>query len=59
MNTSEIRSKIAAYMEVGFTMSEAFEAIRNSKHMTKRSGDSIAAAVNNIVPNYDIRKYLH
>ena len=31
MNTTEIRTKVASYMEVGFTISEAFEGIRNAK----------------------------
>lgn len=29
--TTEIRKKVAAYMELGFTMKEAFEGIRNAK----------------------------
>jgi hypothetical protein len=31
MNTTEIRIKVANYMEVGFTMKEAFEGIRNAR----------------------------
>lgn len=29
--TTEIRKKVAAYMDLGFTMKEAFEGIRNAK----------------------------
>ncbi len=46
MNTTEIRKKIAAYMEVGFTTKEAFEGIRNAKRnegKKQTTADKIAA----------------
>jgi hypothetical protein len=48
MNTSEIRKKVAAYMEVGFTMAEAFEHIKDAmRPRTKRSGHKLAEIVGN------------
>ena len=39
MNTTEIRKKVAEYMEVGFTLKEAFANIKDSLRVrTKRSG---------------------
>lgn len=35
MNTLEIRTKVAAYMEVGFTMSEAFKMLKESAFQAK------------------------
>ena len=48
MNTLEIRKRIAEYMEVGFTMSESFKCIRNSKRVyAKRSGHKLAEFAGN------------
>ena len=48
MNTTEIRSKVAAFIEVGFTQTEAFAAIRDySRTRTKRSGHALAEIVGN------------
>lgn len=47
MNTTEIRKKVAAYMEVGFTMKEAFTGIRNAKRNEGKKesiADKIAAS---------------
>lgn len=47
MNTTEIRKKVADYMEVGFTMNEAFanmkDAARKSRK-TSKVADAIAAS---------------
>ena len=46
MNTQEIRNRIAKYMEVGFTMSEAFDCIRREKQSSNKKEsmvDKIAA----------------
>jgi len=47
MNTTEIRKKVAAYIEVGFTMKEAFEGIRDAKRNEGKKqtiADKIAAS---------------
>ena len=56
MNTTEIRKKVAAYMEVGFTMSEAFANIKDSSRIrAKRSGHKMAE----ICGNNENRTYNH
>lgn len=48
MNTIEIRKKVAAYMEVGFTMKEAFVYIKDSLRVrAKRSGHKLAEIIGN------------
>lgn len=48
MNTTEIRKKVAAYMEIGFTMSEAFYHIKDSlRERRKKSGHKLAEIVGN------------
>jgi hypothetical protein len=47
MNTTEIRKKVAAYTEVGFTIQEAFAGIRNAKRnegKKETTADKIAAS---------------
>lgn len=47
MNTKEIRKKVQAYMEVGFTMKEAFEGMRDAKRnegKKETTADRIAAS---------------
>lgn len=48
MNTTEIRKKVADYMAVGFTMSEAFFNIKdNMRQRAKRSGHKLAEICGN------------
>jgi hypothetical protein len=48
MTTTEIRNKIKDYMEVGFTMSEAFFCLRDSlRERRKKSGHKLAEIVGN------------
>lgn len=48
MNTTEIRNKVAMYMELGFTMSEAFFNIKDSARVrAKRSGQKLAEICGN------------
>lgn len=44
MNTTEIRKKVNGYMEVGFTMSEAFKYIKESARGTSRKTNKVAEA---------------
>ncbi len=47
MNTTEIRKKVAGYMEVGFTMKEAFSFIKDSARKSRKTSkvaDAIAAS---------------
>jgi len=54
MNTTEIRIKVKSYMDLGFTMSEAFFNIKDSlRERRKRSGHKLAE----IVGNNDKRTY--
>lgn len=48
MNTTEIRKKVAEYMEVGFTLKEAFANIKDSLRVrTKRSGHRLSEICGN------------
>jgi hypothetical protein len=48
MNTSEIRSRITEYINLGFTMKESFEAYRTARRVSaKRSGHKIAEIIGN------------
>lgn len=65
MNTQETRNKIKAYMEIGFTMKEAFFNIKDSARIrTKRSGHRLAEICGNGIKasgrevNYSLTKYL-
>lgn len=42
MNTSAIRSQVAKYMEVGFTMSEAFKNMKLAKREAGRKSSKLA-----------------
>lgn len=55
-NTTELRNKVASYMEVGFTQSEAFANIKDSLRVrAKRSGHKLAEfAGNNENRTYNI-----
>lgn len=44
MNTTEIRKKVADYMEVGFTMSEAFANIKDAARTRSRKTNKVAEA---------------
>lgn len=44
MNTTEIRKKVSDYMEVGFTMAEAFEAIKDAARTRSRKTNQVAEA---------------
>ena len=66
MNTAEIRKEVAKYMEVGFTMSEAFFNIKDSlRERRKRSGHKLAEVVGTkaqregLEDGYNAKKYLH
>lgn len=66
MNTTEIRKKVSDYMEVGFTMSEAFANIKDSlRERRKKSGHKLAEVVGTkasregLEDGYNAKKYLH
>ena len=44
MNTTEIRNKVKSQMEVGFTMSEAFENLKEAKRTSGRKVNKVAEA---------------
>lgn len=44
MNTLEIRTKVAEYMRVGFTMKEAFFNIKDSARVSSRKVNKVAQA---------------
>lgn len=45
MTTTEIRTKVAAYMEVGFTMKEAFACIKDAARVRSRKTSKVAEAM--------------
>ena len=51
MNTLEIRKKVAAYMEVGFTMKEAFKMMKEAAFAEKfapRKTNKVAEAMGRV-----------
>ena len=42
MNTTEIRKKIADYIEIGFTMTEAFACIKDASRVRSRKTSKVA-----------------
>jgi hypothetical protein len=66
MTYSEIKNKINAYTEVGFTTTEAFSFFRDSLRETrKKSGHKLAEMIGSkaqregLVEGYKMEKYLH
>jgi len=64
MKTTEIRNKVKAYMEVGFTMSEAFKNIRDYAKRINVNPNSYRELSGRMreegkLENYDAKKYLH
>jgi len=44
MNTLEIRTKVANYIQAGFTMSEAFKNMKEAKRGSSRKPNMVAEA---------------
>lgn len=64
MTLTEIRKKVAAYMEVGFTQKEAFQYIREAARAKKVNPNSYREMNGRLIEEgkkkaYDAKKYLH
>lgn len=62
MNTTEIRKKVAGYLEVGFTQKEAFKYIREAARAKKVNPNSYREMNGRLIEegkkqSYDAKKY--